>query len=97
VFYSAEDRLIYVSPAGRKYDPLPVFRELVAQSLNQINVWITEWSDPDPLVRLRAEGHLAALARSVFGFEPFADGAGATDAEVLTTLDHYLRWQEGNG
>ncbi len=94
MFYADADKLIYVTHTGRKFDPLPLFRELIQQSQNQINLWLTEWSDTNLLVRLRAEGQLAALSRTVFGLGPFADGVGVTDAEALNTLEHYLRWQE---
>lgn len=91
----SDPKAIYTDPLGRKYDPLPVYRKLVIESRAKINDLLTDWESGDELAAAAAEEELARVARVAFGFVPFAQQNGHTDAQVLDTLQHYLRYVEG--
>lgn len=72
---------------GRYYDPLRVWRDLLAES--QVNQWITTAD----------EGHLIPLARKVLALPDIdpVTGDGFLDETVLTALARVTEYLAGKG
>lgn len=96
MLFDADDKLIYISPDNRKFDPLAIYHRLILESKNKINEALDAWQGEDEMLAADAGESLALLSRSVFGYGSFAD-TGVTDSTVLKTLRHYLEWIEGKG
>lgn len=104
--FSERERTIYRSPDGRDFDPLRVERQLRIASGGRLNEWLDEIANFDALLgaanvpiadllqanvaAAQAEDQVVAAARAALAYDK-----SILDAEVLSTLDHFLRWLEG--
>lgn len=97
MFYTDAEKQIYLSPADTRHDPLALQRKLVVASGGNLNATLETWADPKAreVERASAEEKLVTAARTAFGFKPFDADGGVTDAIVLDTLDHFLRYLQG--
>lgn len=106
MFFTDEERTIYTSPLGTKYDPLRVDRLLTIATNNRLDEYVGcvnnaggETGDVSQAGRAqaavlaaRAELELAKAARAAFGLPEFPE---LTDARALEVLYDFLGWMAG--
>lgn len=95
MYFSDADKQIYTSPDDRRFDPLAVHRKLVVVTGAKINDYLADWNGPDLVAKAVAEERLALASRSAFGYLPFDQDGGVTDAVALETLFHFLHYCQG--
>ena len=97
--YPTEQKLIYTSPANKKYDPLVIYRKLILNSQGKINEHLSNWRATDSgntpenqVISAYSESELVNISRATFELKPFDEGKGDFDSTALDILCHYLEW-----
>lgn len=96
MFFTEQEKKIYSSPTGRKYDPVDLYNKIVASSPNLNEILYSWWGEQSTdSERAQAALQLTQIARNAFEMPPIDQEGGVASAIVLETLYDFLRWREG--
>lgn len=89
--FSEKERLIYELPIGGRFaDPLEVQRKLRVASGGRLNEMLDDYEGGDEVKAAVAEEELVTAGRTAFALPKLTPTGGVSDADVLTTLTHFL-------